>query len=276
MTRIRVVTWNAEGMFVEGTKTRRATPHNAIATLKKLDADIVVVPEFGRLEDLEQRIDNAIGSLGYEVILVPYDDDSLSDNDASGMAVLSRIPVVQTRLHKFGGVRNAVELHVQLGARQVRIYGLHLDDKREETRMLQVKDLAQSIATHPQLPTLVLGDMNAMYRGAAFARVSRSRMVKRASQRVRHEQLLAIALRLQEMAIGTTIEFIEHHTPLHNLDPKHKLTISGRQAGLEWMPSIRLAKIDWIFGSHHFKVLRYRVYRDVGSDHRPVIADIEV
>ncbi len=276
MTRIRVVTWNAEGMFVEGTKTRRATPHDAIAVLKKLDADIVVVPEFGRLENLEQRIDNAIGSLGYEVILVPYDDESLTDNDASGMAVLARLPVVQTRLHKFGDVRNAVELHLQVGARQIRMYGLHLDDKREETRLLQVADLAQSIAKHPQLPTLALGDLNAMRRGAAFARMSRSRVAKHVTGRVRHELLLAIARRLQEMAIGTTIEYIEHHTPLHNLDPKHKLTISGRQAGLEWMPRIRLAKIDWIFGSRHFTVIRYRVYRDVGSDHRPVIADIEL
>lgn len=276
MARIRVVTWNAEGMFVEGTKTRRATPHTAISTLKKLDADIIVIPEFGQLERFEQRIDNAIGSLGYEIVLVPYDDAALTDVDATGMAVLSRLPVTHIRLHKFGTVRNAVELHVRIEHHDLRVYGIHLDDKHEETRLLQVKDLVESIAKKPQMTTLVMGDFNAMHRSSNFARLSRSRIAKKVSRHVRHEQLFTIALRLQEMAIGTTVEYIEQRTALHNLDPKHSLTISGRQAGLEWVPHIRLAKIDWIFGTRDVHTVRYNVYRDVGSDHRPVIADIEI
>lgn len=276
MSRLRVVTWNAEGMFVRGTKTRRATPHDAIKALKQFDADVVVIPEFGRLEGLEERIRNAIGSLGYQLVEVMYDDASLNENDATAMAVLSRLPVSLVKLHKFGGVRNAVELRVTVDRHELRVYGLHLDDKAEATRLLQVEDLAASIAKDPHVPTLALGDFNAMRRSSGFARLSRSRFARHMSRRVRHDLLKAIATRLNEMAIGTTIEYIEKHTHLRNLDPGHQLTISGRQAGLEWMPPVRLAKIDWIFGSHHFKITRYRVHHDVGSDHRPVIADIEL
>ncbi|MGB4761964.1 MAG: endonuclease/exonuclease/phosphatase family protein [Candidatus Saccharimonas sp.] len=276
MSRLRVVTWNAEGMFVRGAKTQRATPHDAIKTLKLLEADVVVVPEFGKLEGLETPIRNAIGSLGYQLIEVAYDDSSITERDASAMAVLSRLPVKLVKIHKFGGVRNAVEVHVVVGERVVRVYGLHLDDKVEETRLRQVEDLTASIERDARIPTLAMGDFNAMRRSSGFARLSRSWLARHASERVRHKQLKAIAVRLRQMALGTTIEYLEKHTHLRSLDPGHKLTISGRQAGLEWVPHVRLAKIDWIFGSHQFRVVRYRVFRDVGSDHRPVIADIEI
>lgn len=275
MHRLRVVTWNAEGMFVRGTKTRRAGPHDAIKVLKQLEADIIVVPEFGRLEGLEERIRNAIGSLGYQLIEVAYDDQSMTERDATAMAVLSRFPVSLVKLHKFGGVRNAVEIRATTGGRELRVYGVHLDDKTEATRLSQVEDLAASIAKDPHVPTLALGDFNAMRRSSGFARLSRSRLARGMSQRVPHQQLKAIAIRLNQMALGTTIEYIEKHTHLRSLDPGHKLTISGRQAGLEWVPALRLAKIDWIFGSKQFHILKYRVHRDVGSDHRPVVADIE-
>ena len=65
MTRLRVATWNAEGMFVEGTKTRRATSHDAITALRRLNADIVFVPEFGDMSRLNQPTITAIRSLGY-------------------------------------------------------------------------------------------------------------------------------------------------------------------------------------------------------------------
>ena len=89
--RLRVVTWNAEGMFVEGTKTRRATPHDALRVLRRLNADIIVIPEFGRLDGLRDEIHTAMASLGYEVVSTPYHD---SNAPGLGLVVLSRLPVV--------------------------------------------------------------------------------------------------------------------------------------------------------------------------------------
>lgn len=77
------------------------------------------------------------------------------------------------------------------------------------------------------------------------------------------------------MAMGTTIAYLLKETTLHDLDTKNRRTISGKQRGLEWIPAVRLAKIDWIFGSKQFRTLSYRIMRDVGSDHRPVLAKIQ-
>lgn len=274
MTRLRIVTWNAEGMFVEGTKTRRATPHDALAALKKLDADVVVIPEFGRQGALHESVRNTIGSLGYQLVEVPYEDKTIIPYDLE-MAIVSRYPISVTTVHRFADMRNATEVRVKVNDRLVRIIGVHLDDKTEETRLLQAEDLVEQLKKEVHMPTLLLGDFNAMRRVSKFARVSRSAAAKSLSRLIRHDQLSNIATRLHEMALGTTIEYIEKHTSLHNLDPRHTLSISGRQAGLEWVPSVRLAKIDWIFGSHHFKVVRYHAFHDVGSDHRPIVADLD-
>ena len=104
MKRLRIVTWNAEGMFVESTRTRRATPHDAIATLKQLDADVVVIPEFGLRGGLSESIRNTIGSLGYQLVEAPYEDKTTEPYDIE-MAVLSRFPITSTTLHRFANVR---------------------------------------------------------------------------------------------------------------------------------------------------------------------------
>jgi endonuclease/exonuclease/phosphatase family metal-dependent hydrolase len=76
------------------------------------------------------------------------------------------------------------------------------------------------------------------------------------------------------MAVGTTVSYLLAHTDLCDLDPRLQRTISAKQADLSWAPKTRLAKIDWIFGPRHWKVQRYHIDKDAGSDHRPVIADV--
>ena len=62
---LRVMSWNAEGMFVEGSMTRRASPDDALAVLREVGADIVVVPEFGVFERMSEKTSSAIAALGY-------------------------------------------------------------------------------------------------------------------------------------------------------------------------------------------------------------------
>lgn len=273
MTKLRVVTWNAEGMFVEGSKTRRALPHDALTVLRQLDADIIVVPEFGNLGKLRDEIAVAIHALGYQLALAPYDDVRAK---GVGIAILSRLPVVLERQHRLTETnRSCLEIHCRGGAGEIlRIVGVHLDDRSEEIRMSQIQAVTDIINTHQSMPTLLLGDLNAMHYDSRFARMVRSTVAGTVARHLHHELLSSIATRVHEMGYGTTIRYIDEHTSLRDLDTKHRRTISARQAGLEWMPSLRLAKIDWIFGSAHFKVLRYRVMRDVGSDHRPVVVDL--
>lgn len=274
MKKLRVVTWNAEGMFVEGTKTRRALPHDALAVLRHLGADIVVVPEFGNIMKLRDEISVAIRSLGYQVSLAPYTDERAH---GVGIAILSRLPIVSERQHQLtDSSQSCLEIHCRDTTGEIiRIIGVHLDDRSEETRMNQVVTVGDIVNTHQTLPTLLAGDFNAMHHDSRFARMVRSRLAGAIARNIKHELLSSIAIRVHEMGYGTTIRYIDEHTSLSNSDAKLRRTISAKQADLEWMPAIKLAKIDWIFGSKHFNVLRYRVMRDVGSDHRPIVVDFE-
>jgi len=274
MSRLTVATWNAEGMFVEGTKTRRASPHDAIETLKKLDADVVVVPEFGRLSDLLDEIHTTIEALGYELVTLAYDEPR---TPGLGFAIMSRLPIVQTEVHALqDSARQLLEIvcHNEDGAR-IHIFGAHLDDRSEQGRLTEITAIADIINRHHDEHILLLGDFNAMHKDSWFAKMARSALARHLSRRVSHELIRSMADRVHEMALGTTIEYLLRHTSLHDLDPGRKRTISSKQAGLEWVPSWRLAKIDWIFGSKQFKTVSYHVLPDAGSDHRPVKTVLE-
>lgn len=278
MQHLRVVTWNAEGMFVEGSMTRRASPHNALKVVRLLDADLIVVPEFGIHGKLEQPIITALHSLGYEIIEVPYEDRTMPAYVPKHyeMAILSRFPVTSMATNRLGKTRNSVELRVLVGNREVRILGIHLDDKTEASRLIQAEDLSRIITADKTIPTLVMGDFNAMVKSSQFAKLMRSSLLHQISKSISHEQLKSITTRLHDMALGTTLEYLFTNTHLVDFDPRHQHTLSGKTAGLEWVPSLRLAKIDWILGSKHFQVLSYKVIKDVGSDHRPIVADLQI
>lgn len=274
MNHLSVVTWNAEGMFVDGTKTRRGTPHNAIATLRRLNADIVVIPEFGRIADLEDAHMAAIQALGYEVTLIAYDEPR---SPGLGFAILSRLDVIATYIHDLpGSKRQMLEIRCKdADGVHLRILGVHLDDRSEEGRLNEVTTVCEIVNSETNIPTILLGDFNAMHRDSWFARIARSRPARHLSHRVPHSLVKSMAQRVHEMALGTTVDYLLTHTKLHDLDPGRKRTISGKQAGLEWLPAWRLAKIDWIFASKQVTTLHYHVLRDQGSDHRPVKADVQ-
>lgn len=271
--KLRVVTWNAEGMFVENTKTRRATPHDGLGVLRRLNADIVVIPEFGVIEALHDEVELTLRALGYEVSIMPYDD---ARAPGLGMAILSRLPLHAQRVHSLGdGGRNFCEVLCRdSNGAPIRVFGVHLDDRAESIRLTQLPAIVDEVNKHLDERVLVLGDFNAMHEKAWFARFARSSAAQVGTVVLRDKLMVSMAERVREMAIGTTVKYILEHTNLHDLDTHRKRTISAKQAGLEWAPSVRLAKIDWIFGSKHFTTHKYTVLGDVGSDHRPVIAEL--
>lgn len=274
MPALRVATWNAEGMFVAGTKTRRAGPHDAVTVLRQLEADIVVIPEFGRLSDLTPETEAAIRRLGYELITLAYDEPR---SPGLGFAIASRLPVQRTYVHSLSGsARQALEIVcVDSQGKELHVIGVHLDDRSEAGRMNEMRSLAEVIDRLLRERVIVMGDFNAMHRDAWFAKLARSRAGRIATVSVLHTLTRSMAERVREMAIGSTIEYLLQKTHLHDTDTGRQRTISAKQAGLEWAPAVRLAKIDWIFASSQFHTKHYRVLRDVGSDHRPVVATLE-
>lgn len=272
---LRVVTWNAEGMFVTGSKTRRADRHQALHVVRRLDADIVFVPEFGNVDDVEPATITALHALGYQVILYSYAQTELPGS--YGAALFTRLPLVSHTLHHFANTgRTFIEAYIKPDAASsaLRIVGLHLDDRSEALRLEQAAQATGVVSKSHEGETIVLGDFNAMHKHSRFARVARSAITARLTKAVSHGLVRSMSGRVSEMAIGSTIEYLLAHTNLHDLDGKHRRTISAKQAGLEWAPALRLAKIDWILGSPGVASQGYRVHKDVGSDHRPVIADL--
>lgn len=275
MTEIRVVSWNAEGMFAEGTKTKRASPADAIRVLEELDADIVVIPEFGSSTSTLTSTTEAIADLSYEYVLINYNDERMP---TLSFAILSKLPIVSHEAFQLSGsARNALQVKCQLSdGHSLVVIGVHLDDRNEPMRMKQILSVVKSVQDIGDASILVMGDFNAMSATSKFAMFARSEPVRMLTRLIHHKQLRSVVSRVSDMALGTTIDYFLSHTHLVNLDPRLQRTISAKQAGMEWMPSWRIGKIDWIFGDTSIDVRSFRIMRDIGSDHRPIIADITV
>ncbi len=276
MPQLRVVSWNAEGMFVTGTKTRRATPEDALRVLKDLDADIVVIPEFGLKDNLLKETMAEIEKLSYSCTLTDY-----NDSRAPGLyfGILSRLPISHHKTFQLeGSTRRAtiIECLVPGQNEPLRVVGVHLDDRNEALRMQQITSVVETVNSKKEAPLLVLGDFNAMSQYSLFAGLMRSTPIHLVTRIIPHQKLRSVFERVSEMASGTTISYLLHHTNLHSLDPRLQRTISAKQADIDWMPSWRIAKIDWIFGNQFVVTRSYRVMRDIGSDHRPIIAEISI
>lgn len=276
---LRVATWNAEGMFVAGSMTRRASPHDAIKAIKKLDADVVMIPEFGVKGGLEEPIRIAIHSLGYQIIEAPYDDPSMPSHVPKNyeMAILTRLPLRSHTLHHFkNSGRVFIEAMIELphGKDILRVFGIHLDDKKESLRLEQMNQLVKLINKPHVGETVVLGDFNAMGPRSVAAKFLGAKTIGRIGSHLPGKQLRSMSERVNQMAIGTTIKLLAEKTELYDLDPGHHFTISAKQSGLEWAPKVRLAKIDWIFGTKNITTITYKVLPDAGSDHRPVRASL--
>ena len=259
-------------MFVAGSLTRRATPQKAVAVLRELDADVVGIPEFGILDRMDTHTKHEIEALGYALYTTAYGDKRYP---GYGSALLSRMDETDVEHYSLGDeFRDALVATVtDKKGRKIRICSLYLDDRTDASRVNQISHFVTRLKKS-NLPTIVMGDFNTMDERsmmARFVRLSILLMMERAAR----GYFLTILQRLRMMASGSSLRYLTEHTTLRDLDPKHQLTISAKQAGYEWLPSVRLAKLDWIFASSEFSAQAYRVWRDVGSDHRPVRAELE-
>lgn len=275
MTRVALVTWNAEGMFTLASMTRRGTPESALGVLDELDADIVVIPEFGCVDPIDTKIETELIKRGYSIagFASYYDDRTVS---GYGIAVLSRVQIVRSETFPIGdGERRAVASIVVLpDGQEMCVVGVHLDDRSEAVRLRQAERVIRYIETCGVERVLVAGDFNAMDARSLFARLVRLLPTKILDVCVRG-RMRSIVRRARDMAIGTTIDRFNTLSTVRNLDPGHARTVSARQRHLEKLPAWRLAKIDWIFGSPNLHVREYKVWRDIGSDHRPVRVTLE-
>jgi endonuclease/exonuclease/phosphatase family metal-dependent hydrolase len=186
--------------------------------------------------------------------------------------LLSKLPVEKFDIIRLGDFRNAFSAQIQHKDQSFRIFGIHLDDRQESTRLEQINDL-EKIINQSKLPTIVVGDFNAMHGDDIWpASFLRSQPVKILAKHI----LPVISLRAIEMATGSTLKLLQTATGLTDADPQHHPTTTPKMRGQEWLPSVRLIQIDHIFVSKNIKVNNFKIMPDGGADHRAIVAELSL
>lgn len=276
---LRIGSWNIEGRLSDSGVTNRGKPSHIIAAIKKLDVDILVLLE----AHSEDSIDNLTShkqllNMGYYLHSVSYKDDLASRKDTYAkqlsLMLLSKLPIETFEIIRLADFRNAfIATFFENKANQrFRVIGLHLDDRLESTRLNQISDLSQ-IVNQSNLPTIVLGDFNAMHGDDLWpAKFLRQKPIRLIANFV----LPIISLRAIEMARGEALRLLQSSTNLRDADTKHRPTTTPKMRGLEWMPNIRLIQIDHIFISSNIKTKKFQIAPDGGADHRAIIATLDI
>ena len=87
-----------------------------------------------------------------------------------GNAVLTRFPILDVRHHLLDyprcEPRGAIDVHLDVHGRKVRVIAAHLGLRRAERRF-QWTQILKEVAEECSVPTFVLGDMNEWFRGSA-------------------------------------------------------------------------------------------------------------
>jgi endonuclease/exonuclease/phosphatase family metal-dependent hydrolase len=273
---IKIASWNIEGRLSGTGAKRRGTPEKIIDMIRRINADVLVLIEAHgetSLDNLKSR--QKLQDMGYHLNNVPYQDDTPSRADTSAellsLMLLSKFPVEKFDIIRLGDFRNAFSAQIQYKEQSFRIFGIHLDDRQETTRLKQIDDL-EKIINQSKLPTVVVGDFNAMHGDDIWPKLLHSRPVKSLAKLL----VPAISLRASEMATGNTLRLLQLTTGLTDADPRHRPTTTPKMRGQEWLPSIRLIQIDHIFVSKKIKVNNFKIMPDGGADHRAIVAELSL
>lgn len=277
---IKIAAWNIEGRLSPRTHGRRGSPQHILAGIRRLDADIIVLPEV-YYEKIAPGVDEQLQQLGYQWQDALYGDIILatdSEDRSKGvyLRILSRLPLEDVRRLRFRDVRTLLTATVvdPSSGRRIRLLATHLDDRAEALRMKQVEAMEEFINTE-SMPTVMLGDFNAIW-DSWVARWVRSRLVRWLAGHAPSEWLRSVAIRFTDMASGTALQFLADHAGMHDADVKRKATATPKLYGAEWLPSIRLAQLDHILLSDDLDADHVDVARDGGSDHRAIMTTIRV
>ena len=157
---IRLATWNIHGGVGNDGRYDAA---RIIGVLSEIGADIVALQEVPSLALHGELLEAIQAALGMHVAV----GRTLTRGDADfGNAVLSRYPIAtQATLDLTVAPhepRNAVDILVHHGNRQVRVVGTHLGLWPAERRE-QVQRILGAVDARPDVPTALMGDINEWY-----------------------------------------------------------------------------------------------------------------
>lgn len=279
---MKIASWNIEGRLSNLATDERGTPEKIVAAIRELDADILVHPEaFGTDPEVTDAIKAALGGLGYVCTSVAYDDLVSRGGKAvvpnPHLMIMSRVPIISHEIIRPGNLRNmlAVQVTDPETGKQLRVIGIHLEDREEVLRLKQITPLIEYI-NDSDVATVMMGDFNAMPPNTFKSRLIHSGVVRDPATLIPHKHMRYVIQRLSDMASGTTIAKLMKETRLVNTDPSLQSTTTPKMRRMEWMPSIPFAKIDWIFVSPDIEYENLAVSPDLGSDHRALSLEIHL
>lgn len=274
---IKIASWNVEGRLSNLAPSGRGNAVQIMSNIEALRADIMVLVEAHTEESLDSLTSRqGLTDLGYQIHNIAYNDDlklrADTYADQLSMMLLSKYPIRNFETLKLGNLRNCMIATIEINNQLIRVIGLHLDDRLEETRLRQISDLIKEISKS-KLPTIVMGDFNAMHGEDLWpAKMLRSKF----SRFFSHIFFPSLSGRAIGMAEGKTLKQLEENTGLIDIDKSHRPTTTPKIRNFEYLPSIRLIQIDHIYASKNIKISDFSISADGGADHRAVSVKISI
>ena len=277
---IKIASWNIEGRLHGYQKSGRGTAAHILKSIAALEADVLVLPEF-HMNSLASGVEAQLKGLGYEIFETAYADVGRDKKEQEKwgevhIGVLSRLPVTNVEIIRPGGLRNLLVCFVTdpENGKQLRVVATHLEDRTEAMRIKQADALA-GIINKTAVPTVVLGDFNAMWK-IGRARLFNSRSAWLLAKSVPLTGLRSVATRVVESAEGSALELLALRTNLREADLRHRPTTTPKMRDTPFLPSIRLIQIDHMLVSPEVHVGSFTVHTDGGSDHRAISATLAI
>lgn len=275
---IDIGSWNTEQRLTLLTDKERGTPGHILDGIEALNRGVLVLPEAFQ-EAPAEGVNERLAAMGYEWFDVRNDDSGREEEYADAMPytrILSRLAIKASSEERFGGLRNTpiIEVEDPATSKRVRVIGIYLRDDSESMRLAQARDIADYLERTPDMPTVALGDWNAMHlRGRA--RIIGSRVMRIAAKQIPQSHIRYVAERFTDMASGEVLAEFERRTGMRDLDSHYQPTTTPKMRGImEKFPSVRMAQIDHIYATPDVDSQGVRVHSDRGSDHRAITTTV--
>lgn len=207
MTSFSLLTYNVHSCI--GTD-RRFDPARVARFLSRVNADVVALQELGWHHRGEVGFDQFAyleRETGYRVF------DGLTKNHAGahyGNAILTRLPVTRRLEHNLSQPlripRQALEIDLNLGGRELRIINVHLGLDPWERRQ-QLERLLPALDAFPDRATVLLGDTNEWRRDAAPFHQLLARLPHMAAPATFHTRLPKLPY--DRIFLSPTLQFLD-------------------------------------------------------------------
>lgn len=266
MSELKVLSYNTLATFGDRDRSKAL-----VEFIEDESPDVAFFAEAYRNDGNMSAVQDTVSTLhelGYNVTR-DLTDTQNHRTDITGFVGLVR-PELGSGSVMQAGIRQGFLAHIILDQKsrvELKIGGVHLDDRSEIERLKQINAL-------PRLDVL-MGDLNAMHKSKAIAHILRlfGPITERfpeidpdfTAETSKADRIKSLSQRLVRMADGRSLQKLESTHELFDIDPSAQPTIHG------------VAQIDHILVNPRIEASDYKVHTDIKlSDHSPISATIRV